>query len=93
LKKIEIEYDEAKRDWTLRERGLDFLDAPKVLDGLHVVMSDDRLSYSEVRFQTYGYLFERLIMFAWTPISGGMRIFSMRKCNDREQRKFKSWVG
>jgi uncharacterized protein len=61
---MKLEYDEAKRDWTLRERGLDFLDAPKVLDGLHIVMSDDRLPYSEVRFQTYGYLFERLIMYA-----------------------------
>ena len=90
---MKLEFDEAKRDWTLRARGLDFLDAPKVLGGLHIVFADDRQPYPEARFQTYGYLFERLIMFAWTPISGGMRIFSMRKCNDREQRKFESWVG
>ena len=90
---MKLEYDEAKRDWTLPVRGLDFLDAPKILDGLHIVMTDDRLTYSEARFQTYGFLLERLTMFAWTPISGGMRIFSMRKCNDREQRKFDRWVG
>jgi uncharacterized protein len=90
---MRLKYDEAKRDRTLRERGLDFRDAPKVLGGLYVVMPDDRQSYTEARFQTYGYLLGRLIMFAWTPIAGGMRIFSMRKCNDREQRKFERWVG
>jgi uncharacterized DUF497 family protein len=90
---MKIEYDEGKRRWTLEYRGLDFEDAPKVLDGIYVVMPDDRKAYAEARFQTYGYLAERLVMFAWTPIIGGMRIFSMRKCNDREQRKFKRWVG
>jgi uncharacterized DUF497 family protein len=30
---MEISFDPAKRDWTLRERGLDFLDAAEVFDG------------------------------------------------------------
>jgi uncharacterized DUF497 family protein len=88
-----IDYDEAKRAETLATRGLDFLDAPAILDGIHVVQEDDRKPYPEKRFLTYGFLLERLVMFAWTPIKGGMRIFSMRKCNDREQRKFDRWVG
>ena len=90
---MKIEYDEAKRLWTLEKRGLDFLDAPKVFDGIHVVQEDDRRAYAEPRYQTYGYLFDRLTMFAWTPVTGGLRIFSMRKCNDREQRKFDRWLG
>ena len=90
---MRITFDEAKRARTLEERGLDFLDAPKILDGIHVVQEDDRKSYAEQRYLTYGHLFDRLTMFAWTPIRGGMRIFSMRKCNDREQRKFDRWVG
>jgi uncharacterized DUF497 family protein len=90
---MEIEFDEEKRRWTLERRGLDFLDALKIVDGIHVVQEDDRRSYPEKRFLTYGYLLDRLTMFAWTPIPGGMRIFSMRKCNDREQRKFARWVG
>ena len=90
---MRLDWDEEKRRWTLERRGLDFADAPKILDNIHVVQQDDRLVYPEPRFQTYGFLFDRLTMYAWTPIRGGMRIFSMRKCNDREQRKFARWVG
>jgi uncharacterized protein len=82
-----------KRQRTLESRGLDFADATEVLDGIYVVQSDDRKAYPEKRLLTYGFLSGRLVMFAWTPIDGGMRIFSMRKCNDREQRKFGRWVG
>ena len=90
---MKLEWDEEKRRWTIENRGLDFADAPKILDGVYIVQKDDRDTYPEERFQTYGLLFDRLTMFAWTPIPGGMRIFSMRKCNDREQRKFDQWVG
>lgn len=90
---MKIEYDEAKRAETLAKRGLDFLDAPNILLGAHVVQEDDRKPYPEKRLLTYGFLLGRLVMFAWTPVDGGMRIFSMRKCNDREQRKFDRWVG
>lgn len=34
---MHIEYDEAKRAATLHERGLDFADAARVLDGLTLV--------------------------------------------------------
>jgi uncharacterized protein len=90
---MKLEWDEEKRRWTLGRRGLDFADAAEVLEGISVVQLDDRKPYPEKRFLTYGFLEERLVMFAWTPIKGGMRIFSMRKCNDREQRKFDRWVG
>lgn len=90
---MRIEYDEAKRQRTLLERGLDFADAGKVLEGPEFTQSDDRFDYPEPRFQTYGILEDRLVMFAWTPIPDGIHVISMRKCNDREQRKFKSKLG
>jgi uncharacterized protein len=90
---MELDWDEAKRLWTLKVRNLDFADTPQILKGIYVVLPDDRKPYAEKRFQTYGFLSERLVMFAWTPLASGMRIFSMRKCNDREQRKFDRWVG
>jgi len=90
---MKLEWDEQKRILNLEKHGLDFADAPKLLEGVYIVLQDDRGSYSEERRQTYGHLFGRLTMFAWTPIPGGMRIFSMRKCNDREKRKFDRWVG
>jgi uncharacterized protein len=33
---MEVDFDGAKRDKTLAERGLDFADAGKVFDGVHL---------------------------------------------------------
>ena len=90
---MKIAFDEAKRAWTLLERGLDFADAEDIFDGPEFTQRDDRFDYPEPRFQTYGRLKERLVMIAWTPISDGIHVISMRNCNDREQRKFTSKLG
>ncbi len=90
---MEVDYDWAKRAHTLDERGLDFADAYKIFDGVEVTLRDDRFDYPEPRFQTYGHLDNRLVMIAWTPIEGGIRVISMRRCNDREQRKFDNAIG
>jgi len=42
---------------------------------------------------TYGMLNERMVMFAWIPTEAGLRVISMRKCNDREYRKFTARMG
>jgi len=90
---MNVEFDETKRAWTLRERGLDFAEAAKLFDGSEFTLEDDRFEYDEVRFQTYGLLNGRLVMVAWTPIESGIRVISMRRCNEREQRKFAQWMG
>lgn len=90
---MQIEYDEAKWQRTLADRGLDFRDATQLLSGLHVIIKDDRRDYPEDRFLVYGMLKGRLVMFAYTPIGDRMRIISMRKCNDREQARFDRWLG
>ncbi|MDK2756974.1 MAG: BrnT family toxin [Blastomonas fulva] len=90
---MEISYDEAKRLWTLQNRGLDFRDVHLIFDDIHVDLPDDRRRYPEPRMQTYGYLGARLVMFAWTETAAGIRVISMRKCNDREKRKFAEWLG
>ena len=90
---MEISFDEAKRQWTIAQRGLDFADVGNVLAGPTLTLEDDRFAYREPRFQTYGLLEERLIMFAWTPTDGGFRIISMRRCNDREHREFADRLG
>jgi uncharacterized protein len=88
-----VTFDEQKRQKTLLERGLDFADAPAAFDGPDFTQQDDRFDYPEPRYQTYGLLGGRLVMFAWSPIPDGIHVISMRKCNDREQRKFTSRLG
>ena len=92
-RKLKVTFDDAKRARTLAERGLDFADADQVFEGPEFTQEDDRFEYPEPRLQTYGFLEGRLVMFAWTPIPGGIHVISMRKCNDREKRRFTSKLG
>ncbi|MFA9200079.1 MAG: BrnT family toxin [Cypionkella sp.] len=90
---MKVSWREEKRRWTIENRGLDFADAASVFDGPAFTQEDDRFNYPEQRFQTYGFIADRLVMFAWTPIPGGIQVISMRKCNDREKRKFATALG
>ena len=85
-----IEYDPAKREWTLRIRGLDFEDARKVFAEIHVEMEDDRADYGETRWIVFGKLKSSIVPLVWTPRGEARRIISMRKCNAREQEKYGS---
>ncbi len=87
---MRIEYDDAKRQWTLENRDLDFEDAGKVFDGAEYTWADDRpFDYGEVRYNTFGNLDGRLVALTWTIRGGNRRIISMRKANEREQTFYK----
>lgn len=94
---MKISFDPAKREITLRERGLDFADAPRLFAGLTYTRPDERFAYPEPRFQTFGLLDERLVMVVWAEEDvgdlPGRRIISMRKCNEREQQWFGEQLG
>ena len=82
---MRIEFDPAKRDRTLTERGVDFADAIQVFEGRQLTFEDRRPGYAEPRFITVGELAERLVVIVWTPRGSARRIISMRKANEREQ--------
>jgi uncharacterized protein len=95
---MRITFDPTKREWTLRERGLDFEDAKAVFVGRTATFEDVRFDYPEVRYVTIGLLAERMGVLIWTPdlsVSDdeGRRIISMRKANAREQRRFAQQLG
>ncbi|MDM7955119.1 BrnT family toxin [Blastomonas sp.] len=90
---MNIEFDKTKQRVTLAERGLDFARFGELNDGPTFTQQDTHFDYPEPRFQTYGLLDGRLVMAAWTPIRGGVRVISMRKCNEREQAKFNGRLG
>ncbi|MHA4866875.1 BrnT family toxin [Duganella sp. PWIR1] len=83
-----ITYDPAKRNQTLAKRGLDFADAATVLQDKHVAIPDTRKSYGEPRFICYGLLHDRMVVVCYTPRSTGCHVFSMRKANGRERKRF-----
>lgn len=86
---MDIEYDPAKRDLTLEKRGLDMDQAGEVFDGPHITAPDIRSDYGEERFVTVGLLGERMIVLAWTPRGAAFRIISMRKANEREEKRYR----
>jgi uncharacterized DUF497 family protein len=90
---MEISYDPAKREKVLAERGLDFEDAVQVFVGTTFTLEDDRRDYGETRYQSFGLLNERLVALVWTPRGEARHIISMRKANEREQKKFKGQLG
>ncbi|HMT45047.1 MAG TPA: BrnT family toxin [Chakrabartia sp.] len=88
-----IEFDETKRQRALAERGIDFADAARVFAGPRLTQEDDRFAYPEPCFQTYGLLDGRLMIVVWTPTENGIRVISMRKCNEREQARILPALG
>jgi uncharacterized protein len=89
VKPMIIEFDAAKREKTLLERGLDFTDSDKVFGGLHFIARDDRSDYGEERFITVGLLDSRMVVIVWTPRDDARRIIFMRYANDREISRYK----
>ncbi|MEI9851001.1 MAG: BrnT family toxin [Sphingomonas sp.] len=83
-----ISYDQAKRQVTLRMRGLDFEDAAIVFSGPHFTDLDDRIDYGEDRWITIGQLYEQVVVLVWTERDDSRRIISMRKAESDEEREF-----
>jgi uncharacterized protein len=82
---MRITFDQAKRDKTLAERGLDFADAAAVFSGVTLEVEDRRQDYGEIRLICYGLLAGRLVVIGYTPRGAVRHVFSMRKANEREQ--------
>ncbi|MCT0213300.1 BrnT family toxin [Synechococcus sp. CS-1327] len=83
-----IRFDPLKRLGTLEQRGLDFLDAESVFAGPTIEASDRRKDYGEVRIICFGLLRGRAVIVVYTERNGIRHIISMRKANEREQRRF-----
>jgi uncharacterized protein len=82
---MRITFDPVKRDKALAERGLDFLDAEMVFEGMTLEVEDIRKEYGEVRVICYGFLARRMVVIGYTPRGADRHVFSMRKANEREQ--------
>lgn len=57
--------------------------------GTVIDIPDRRVNYGEDRVITIGFLRARMVVVVWTSVGeDARRIISMRKANDREQRRF-----
>lgn len=90
---MRITFDPAKRERALAERGLDFVDAKIVFEGVTLEVEDVRRAYGEERIICYGLLAGRMVVVGYTPRGADRHVFSMRKANDREQTRIKPLLG
>lgn len=87
-----ITCDPAKRDRTLKSRGLDFEDAALVFAGTTLEVEDTRRNYGETRIACFGHLMGRLVVVGYVPRGDDKHVFSMRKVNAREQELLASYI-
>ena len=89
---MRVTFHEEKRTLTIEKRGLDFAHAARLFEGAVLTIVDDREEYGETRYQTIGILDDAVVMVVWTPRRSARHIISMRKCNDREKKKYREHV-
>jgi hypothetical protein len=84
---MRVTFDPKKHDKALSERGLDFADAALIFAGITLEVEDTRKDYGETRVICYGMLEGRMIVVGYTPRGADRHVFSMRKANEREQKR------
>jgi hypothetical protein len=57
---------------------LNFADASIVFAGPAITAQDARREYGEPRFQTVGFLADRMVMVVWTPRNEARHVISMK---------------
>jgi hypothetical protein len=84
---VMFEWNEAKREWTIAERELDFLDAVRLFDGRPVVSVAARTE-TEARTLTTGQLDDgKFYTVVWMWRGEAQRIISFRRARDNEERR------
>lgn len=81
---MEIDFDPAKNEKNIRERGLSFERAGDFDFATAHIWQDTRKPYPEPRFVALGYLDARLHALVFSKTAQGMRVISFRKANLRE---------
>jgi hypothetical protein len=79
-------WDEAKRQSNLRKHGLDFADAPAVIDGPGYTTEDVSLDYGEQRYVMIGFLNGREVVVVYKEDGNEVRIISFREATGHERR-------
>ena len=87
--KIVLEWDENKRQQTLKERGLDFSLAALVLSDPDIVQYiDNRKNYKEIRYIAYGLVYGEVLKLCYTWRGEKIRVISIHKIHKKEMEKY-----
>lgn len=85
---MHIEFDPAKNELNILERGLSFERVSDFDFDTASIWQDTRKPYPEARYVALGLLDSRLHVLCFTPAAGGIRVISFRKANTREVKDY-----
>ena len=85
---MEIEFDPAKSERNLRERGFDFAFASRVFLGQPTIFEDTRRDYGETRMIAIGEIDGRLFKVVFTDRENVRRIISANPASRQEKRRW-----
>jgi uncharacterized DUF497 family protein len=85
---MHIEFDPAKNERNILERGLSFERVSDFDFDTASIWQDTRKPYPEARYVALGLLDSRLHVLCFTPAAGGIRVISFRKANTREVKDY-----
>jgi uncharacterized DUF497 family protein len=85
---MEIDFDPAKNQRNIRERGLSFERVAEFDWDSAVIIEDTRRDYGERRFRVFGYIGPRLYALVFTPRERAIHVISLRKANKREVKRY-----
>jgi hypothetical protein len=77
-------WSERKRTLNIKDHGLDFVDAPRVFEGVTFTFEDSRFDYGEQRFETLGLLAGVPASIVHTETEDEIRVISFRKATKSE---------
>lgn len=85
---MRIEFDTAKNERNIRERGLSFDEVAEFDFETALIEIDDRHDYGEARMTAIGKLNGILHVLIFTMRGEALRVISFRKANEREVRRY-----
>jgi len=88
-----FEWDEAKSERNLAERGCNFAFAARIFEGSTIEHEDRRRDYGERRVVAIGQVEDIILTVVYTPRVDALRIISARRANRRERRAYDQAIG
>ena len=85
---MKYQWDEKKRQEALRKHGVDFADVKYIDWELKFEREDIREDYGETRFATMAPIKGRLHVMIWCWRGNVIRVISLRKANQREEKDY-----
>ena len=83
-----FDWDEKKRKANLQRHGLDFRDAETIFENETLLLIDDRFDYGEIRYVTFGMLWNIVVALVYTEADETIRIISLRRATPNEEKEY-----